>query len=82
MTEVKVATFFCQSPLKISTMFTLISEENSKKILSLRDRLSQLKSIPKMKSSENNGEAGTMQEQLKTAMKEVGQNTTAVSEHK
>lgn len=63
-------------------MFTLISEENLKKILSLRDRLSQLKSIPQMKSSENNGEAGTMQEQLKTAMKEVGQNTTAVSEHK
>lgn len=60
----------------------LISEENSKKILSLRDRLSQLKFIPKMKSSENNEEEGNMQDQLKTAMKELGQNTAAVSENK
>lgn len=60
----------------------LISQENSKKILFLRDRLSQLKFIPKIKSSENSAEAGNMQDQLKTATKELGQNTTTVSENK
>lgn len=54
-------------------------EENSK-ILSLRDRLSQLKFIAKMKNGENNEEVGNMQEQLKRVMEELGQNTTAVSE--
>lgn len=54
-------------------------EENSK-ILSLRDRLSQLKFIAKMKNGENKEEVGNMQEQLKTVMEELGQNTTAVSE--
>lgn len=60
----------------------LISEENSKKILFLRDRLSQLKFIPKIKSRENSEEGGNMQEQLKTATKELGQNTTTESENK
>lgn len=54
-------------------------EENSE-ILSLRDRLSQLKFIAKMKNGENDEEVGNMQEQLKTVMEELGQNTTAVSE--
>lgn len=54
-------------------------EENSK-ILSLRDRLSQLKFIAKMKNGENNEEVGNMQEQLKRVMEELGKNTTAVSE--
>lgn len=60
----------------------LISEENSKKILFLRDRLSQLKFIPKIKSRENSEERGNMQEQLKTATNELGQNTTTESENK
>lgn len=60
----------------------LISEENSEKILPLRDRLSQLRFISKIKSSENNEEGWKMQEQLKTPMKELGQNTTAVSENR
>lgn len=45
-------------------------EEKSKKILSLRDRLSPLKFIAKMKNSENNEEVGNMQEQLKTNIEE------------
>lgn len=57
-------------------------EDISKKILSLRDRLSQIKFIAKMKNGENNEEVGNMQEQLKTVMEEIGENTTALSEKK
>lgn len=57
-------------------------EDISKKILSLRDRLSQIKFIAKMKNGENNEEVGKMQEQLKTVMEETGENTTALSEKK
>lgn len=57
-------------------------EDISKKILSLRDRLSQIKFIAKMKNGENNEEVGKMQEQLKTVMEEIGENTTALSEKK
>lgn len=46
-------------------------EENSNKVLSLRDRLSQLKFIAKMKNGENNEEVGNMHEQLKTVMEEL-----------
>lgn len=56
-------------------------EENSK-IISLRDRLSQLKFIAKMRNGVNNEEVGNIQEQLKTVMEKLGQNTTAVSEKK
>ena len=44
--------------------------------------MSQLKFIAKMKNGENNEEIGNMKEQLKTVMKELEQNTTAVSEKK
>jgi len=57
-------------------------EENSEKIFSLRDRLGQLKFIAKMKNDEKNEEAGHVQDQLKTVMEELGQNTTAVSKNK
>lgn len=57
-------------------------EDISKKILSLRDRLSQIKFIAKMKNGENNEEVGKMQEQLKTVMDETGENITALSEKK
>jgi len=57
-------------------------EENSEKIFSLRDRLGQLKFIAKMKNDEKNEEVGHVQDQLKTVMEELGQNTTAVSKNK
>lgn len=57
-------------------------EENLKKILCPKDRLSQLNFSTKIKNGENHEEVGNIQEQLKTVMEELGQNTSAVSERK
>lgn len=48
--------------LSQKTLAVFTHEENSEKILSLRDILSQLKFIVKMKNSENNEEVGNMQQ--------------------